>query len=170
MCLCVCVIFVVFPSEFSLHFHILSLCVCVWIIMRVPPALQPSLPSKKTTYNFTSFQLSDSALTHLWSPFNHFPPCCSDTPELRVPSPHSSGNTPLLLPLSHRLLFSESLLVLFITAYLLIHTWEFMVTPDCVFPASLSSQYVLSLAVTVFLLVPLLSISFPLCASPFSSL
>lgn len=70
---CVYVISSFSLRELSLHSHLLSpslsLSLC-GIIMRVAPA--PSLPSKKTTHNFTSFQLSDSALTHLWFPLTTF--------------------------------------------------------------------------------------------------
>lgn len=75
---CECVCGYVDMCIFPLYFHPLLF---VWDYCTCPPVLQPSLPLGRTTYHFPSFQLSDSALTHLWSLFNHFPPCCSDTPE-----------------------------------------------------------------------------------------
>lgn len=88
VCVCVCA-WVRIIFSFSLW-----IAATFWYYFACPLVLQPPWPSSKTTHNFPSFQLSGSALTHLWSHLNSFPSWCRDSPEagqLSVPSPPPQG-------------------------------------------------------------------------------
>lgn len=122
------------------------------------PVLQPPLPSKKTTYNFTSFRLSAPALIHLWSLFNRFFPFCCDTPRaLPALSPVSSVQQGTAC--HHQLIWTAffflfPLSVFIDNTHVEMRIWAFVVTPHCL-TVSLPHDFLLHFT---------LSISISLCS------